>query len=182
MSPPGQYSVGPDRGRLILRTSRQGLATQAGHDLVIEVTRWSGEVVLAEDPAAGTVSITAEVGSLAVRGGTGGLKPLSDRDRLDIAQTARALLQTDLHPQARFTSTAVRPGGTGGVLDGTLTLLGVDRPLRLEITGLGGGRYRAAGRVVQSEYGIRPYSAFLGALKLADPVAVEAELDLSGIG
>ena len=65
-------------------------------------------------------------------------------------------------------------------MEGTLTLLGVDRPARLEVADLGGGRYRVTGRVVQSDYGIRPYSAFLGALKLADPVEVEAEIELPG--
>lgn len=178
-SSPGQYRVGPDRGRLILRTARQGFAAQAGHDLVIELTRWSGEVVLAADPAASTVSVTADIGSIAVREGTGGIKPLSDRDRREIAQTARKVLQVERHPQATFTSTSVSPDGAGGVLAGTLTLLGVERPLRLEVTDLGGGRYRATGQVMQSEYGIKPYTAFLGALKLADPVGVEAELDLS---
>jgi hypothetical protein len=56
----------------------------------------------------------------------------------------------------------------------------VARPLRLDITALGGGRYQATARVQQSAYGIKPYSAFFGALKLRDAVEVEAEAGLSG--
>jgi hypothetical protein len=56
------------------------------------------------------------------------------------------------------------------------------RPLQLEVSRLGAGRYRARGQVVQSEYGIKPYTALFGALKLADPVGVEAEVDVSGDG
>lgn len=180
MASSGQHKIGPDCGKLILRTSREGLAAQAGHDLTIEVTRWSGTVVVADDPSASTVEVTADSGSLSVREGTGGVKPLSERDKREIAQTARTLLRTDRHPEIGFASTAVRPGGRGGVVEGTLTLLGNSRPARLEITDLDGGRYRATCRVVQSEYGIKPYAALFGALKLADPVKVELDLDLSG--
>jgi len=36
----GRHQLGPDQGRIILRTFRDGLAAQAGHDLTIEATRW----------------------------------------------------------------------------------------------------------------------------------------------
>jgi polyisoprenoid-binding protein YceI len=175
--------IGPEQGTLILRTSRQGAAARAGHDLTIEITRWSGEVALADDPAASTVTVTVETGSLRVLEGTGGVKALSDRDKREIATTARGLLDSDRQPTATFTSTAVTPGaGGGGVVEGTLTLRGEDGTLRLEISKSGDGRYRALGSVKQSEYGIKPYTAFFGALKLADTVRVEADLDLSGDG
>jgi polyisoprenoid-binding protein YceI len=181
MAIPGRsHRVGPGNGTLLLRTSRQGLAAQVGHDLTIEVTRWSGEVFVADDPAASTVTIKAETGSLRVIEGTGGVKPLTEREKREIAVTARRLLDSDRRPDATFTSERVSPGeGGDGVVEGTLTLLGRERPLRLRVIRLGEGRYRSTGTIVQSEYGIKPYSAFFGALKLADPVVVEAELDLT---
>lgn len=172
------HQVGPDQGTLLLRTSRQGLAATAGHDLTIEVTRWRGEILLAGEPAASTVTITADTGSLRVVEGTGGVKPLSERDKREIAHTAGKLLGADHAPEAVFASREVTAGGDTGTIDGTLTLLGRDRPLRLRVTALGGDRYRAEGTIVQTEYGIKLYSAFFGALKVADPVRVEAELDL----
>jgi polyisoprenoid-binding protein YceI len=178
---PRGHRIGPERGRLILRTSRQGLAAQAGHDLTIEVVRWSGEVVLADDPAASTMAVTVDTGSLRVLEGTGGIKPLSERDKREIAQTARRLLDSDRQPEARFASTKITAEGRErGAVDGTLTLLGKEAPVRLEVTHLGNNRYRATATVVQSAFGIKPYTAFFGALKLADPVRVEAEVDLSG--
>lgn len=171
------HRVGPERDRLLLRTSRQGLAAQAGHDLTIEVTRWSGEVVVADDPAASMVVVSAEVAALRVVEGTGGLKPLSERDKREIAKTARELLDADRLPEARFVSASVT---AAGLIRGDLTIRGETRTCELTVTDLGGGRYRATGTVLQSRYGIRPYTAFFGALKLADPVAVEAEVDLSG--
>jgi hypothetical protein len=43
----------------------------------------------------------------------------------------------------------------------------------------GGHRYRATATVVQSDFGIKPYAAFLGALRVRDAVDVEVELDLA---
>lgn len=182
MSDQGQHlRIGPQHGKLILRTSRQGLAAQAGHDLTIEITHWSGEVVLTDDLSTTTVKVTAETGSFRIVEGTGGLKPLSEKDKRDIAHTARKLLDTDRHPEVVFTSTAAVPDDAGGgTVDGILTVLGKDRPFRLDVARLAEGRYRCTGGVVQSEYGIKPYTAFFGALKLADRVEVETEVDLSG--
>ena len=161
--------IGPDNGRLLLRTGRRGLAAQAGHDLVIEVTRWSGEV------SETSVTVTAETGSLRVIEGKGGAISLSERDKREIAATARKILQADHQPEITFTSTKV----TADLVEGTLTILGRDRPFQLKVVQPGENRYRGTGTVVQSEYGIKPYTAMFGALKLADPVAVEAEVDLS---
>ena len=38
---PGSVQLGPSDGRIILRTYREGLAAQVGHDLVLEFTDWS---------------------------------------------------------------------------------------------------------------------------------------------
>jgi len=181
MAAPGQrHRIGSDRGRLILRTSRQGLAAQAGHDLKIEVTRWSGEIILAGDPAASALTVTLETGSLRVLSGTGGVASLSERDKREIAHTARGLLDADRQPEATFVSTKITVSGDGGLIDGTLRLRGKEHPVQLDVTRLADTKYRATATVVQSEFGIKPYTVFFGALQLADPVTVEAEVDLSG--
>lgn len=175
-----RVQIGPDHGRLLLHTGRKGLAAQAGHDLTIEVTRWSGELVLAEDVTQSSMTVTAELGSLRVLEGTGGAMPLSDRDKREIASTARKLLDTDRQPAARFTSASVTGDDQGGVVEGTLTILGQDHPFTLKVSHPGEKRFTATGTVIQSEYGIKPYTAMFGALRLADPVGIEAEVDLSG--
>lgn len=176
----GIHRVGPGNGTLILRTARQGLAANVGHDLTIVVDRWSGEIRVGDDPADSSVEITAELPSLRVLEGSGGMKPLTDRDRGDIARNAHRQLDADRFPQARYVSTGASGTAEGGVLEGALALHGRERPLRLTVTALGEDRYRATGAVLQSDFGIKPYSAMLGALKLADAVQLEAELDLSG--
>lgn len=172
-----QFDVG--RGRLFLQTSRDGLAAQAGHDLTIEVTRWSADLDVAGDLAPTGLTVRADLNSLAVRDGTGGLKPLTDRDRREIAVTARKLLLTDRHPEATFTASGFEPDGSGGgAVRGTLTIRGTGRPLVLAVSKTGTSTYHAAGSVRQSEFGIKPYTAFLGVLKVSDRVGIAVDVEL----
>ena len=70
-----------------------------------------------------------------------------------------------------------KPAG-GGAIDGTLTLHGQSRPLRLQVTRTGDGQYRATATVTQSQFGIKPYSGMFGALKLRDAVDIEVTVTL----
>jgi hypothetical protein len=189
----GRHQLGPDSGRLTLRTHRSGLVAQAGHDLTIDVTRWRADIDLpAGHSAAGTPAVpdaadrpdrlaaTIDLTSLAIREGRGGLVPLTDRDRRDILGQARKQLDTGRYPEASYTATAFTPDPAGGgAIDGTLTLHGQSRPLRLQVARTGDGQYRATGTVVQTEFGIKPYSGMFGALKLRDDVEVEITVTLS---
>ena len=48
--------------------------------------------------------------------------------------------------------------------------------MTLHAKGDGGSVLRGWGTVTQSTWGIKPYTAFLGALRLADEVRVESEV------
>jgi polyisoprenoid-binding protein YceI len=176
----GRHHLGPEHGQIRLRTFRDGLAAQAGHDLIIEISRWSGELAVGDDLAPTSLEVRIDMGSLVVREGTGGLKPLTDRDKREIAVTARKVLAADRHPEATFTAagfTAAADGG-GGEISGTLTLAGRSQPIRLQVSESGSGSYLATASVVQTQFGIKPYSGFLGALKVRDAVEVRAEVAL----
>ncbi|HEX9065014.1 MAG TPA: YceI family protein [Streptosporangiaceae bacterium] len=176
----GRQQFGAERGRIALLTTRDGLAATAGHDLTIELTQWSAELEVADDLAPTGLTVRADMHSLVVREGRGGLKPLTDRDRREIAVTARKLLRADRFPAATFT--AERFDGTvdgGGTIAGTLSLAGTDRPLRLTVTRTDSSAYHASASLRQTDFGIKPYTAFLGALKVSDQVRLEIDLDLS---
>jgi polyisoprenoid-binding protein YceI len=178
----GRYQLGPDQGRIVLRTFRDGLAAQAGHDLTIEATRWSGVLEVNDDLSPAGLEVRVDMGALVVRAGTGGVKPLTDRDRREIAVTARKVLASDRYPEAVFVAAGFEPAaGGGGEISGSLTIRGQSRPLRVKVTQTGDGQYPAEAQVVQSDYGIKPYTAFLGALRVRDAVEVAADLDLSDL-
>jgi polyisoprenoid-binding protein YceI len=177
----GRHHLDTDRGRILLTTLRAGLASQAGHDLTIEPASWSGELEIGADAAPVGLEVRIDMSSLVVRDGSGGLKPLSDRDRREIAATARKVLSVPRHPDATFSATAFEPAGpdqSGGVITGTLSLAVQTRPLRLDVRPSGPGGYVATASVTQSDFGIKPYTGFLGALKVADAVGVRVEISL----
>ena len=191
----GTYRLGPGAGRVVIKTTRAGLAARVGHDLTLDVTRWSADITVpggapaeaapAEaapggDLSAATVTAELDLGSLVVREGTGGARPLSDSDRRDIESTMRKILGGSGGPAtAVFRSTRGIPSAAGGAIEGTLTLNGRSQPVRLQLTGPAPGRYRGTVTIVQSAFGIKPYTGFFGALKLRDEVVAEFEVDLS---
>jgi polyisoprenoid-binding protein YceI len=179
----GEYRFGPECGRLFLKTIRAGLAAKAGHDLTIEVTRWSAHAVVPGDdqggPAAATLSVEADLGSLTTREGTGGAMPLTQANRDEIDKTVRRILAGRGNATATFKSSQVRVLPDGGEMEGTITINDVAQPLRLRLTEQGPGRYQGTGTIVQSAHGIKPYSAFLGTLKLQDEVTLEFDADLT---
>lgn len=177
----GSYRLGPRAGTLLLRTGRTGLGRRAGHDLTIEATRWEADAVVnAEDPSQSSVMLTIEVDSLEVREGTGGLKPLTDSDRADIKATiGEKILRIADHPAITFSSSQVTGTGDAFQISGHLTIMGQARPVTV-FGGIDAGRIRGHATITQSQWGIKPYSAFAGALRLADNVTVEFDLAAPG--
>jgi polyisoprenoid-binding protein YceI len=177
--PPGDFDIGPSNGRLRLRTFRQGLAAKAGHDLVLEATEWHGRVQVPSDGGT-TVSVHVEVDlrRLEVIEGSGGVKPLSQGDKAEIRKTMQKPLGTDAHPLAVFDSSEVPVDGDEATVGGELTLAGQSHPIQLVVRAGPDGTISGSAQVVQTTWGVKPYTGFFGALKLRDAVDVEFELHL----
>jgi polyisoprenoid-binding protein YceI len=163
------YTLGPEDGVLSVRTSRTGAVAKAGHDLLIHVTEWSATLDTGDDPS---LSLDADATSLRVREGTGGMKPLDEDDHENIETTIEDEV---LHRRdVRFRSTRVDVQGDRLGVEGDLTLVGTTRPIAFELA-LEGGRVRGEAVVRQTEWGMKPYTALFGALKVADEVRVEID-------
>ena len=170
-------------GRVVIKTSRAGLAARAGHDLTLEVTHWSAQVQVPSEEDGGVtaarVSAELDLGSLEVREGKGGAKPLTDGDRREIKKQIGGILGGGT---ASFTSSRIIvSGASGGAIEGTANLNGKSQPVRLQVSSPGEGRYRGGGTLNQTAFGIKPYTGFFGALKLKDEVVIEFEVDLSKV-
>ncbi|RKQ90280.1 YceI-like domain-containing protein [Solirubrobacter pauli] len=140
-------TYGPNDATLTVHTKRAGVAGAAGHDLTLLVARWHATV---DDD--GAVTFEADGSSLRVLEGTGGIGTLGDDDKWAIEQ--------------RIDEEVLR-GRPITYRDGQLTLNGVSRPLEISFDGREG-----QARVKQSDFGIKPYSALFGTLKVADVVDV----------
>lgn len=177
----GTYRLTPDSGELLVKTGRTGMGRRAGHDLVIEATRWQGDETATADPEGFVVSVVVDVDSLEVREGLGGVKPLTGKDRADIRKTLRDVLDSKSHPQIAFSSTSVTRSAASVTVEGNLTIRGETQPVSLRCQ-LSDDRVLGSVTVKQTRWGVRPYSAFLGALKLADEVEVEINVALVPVG
>ena len=148
-------------------TFKAGLLAGVAHDLKLRVERF--EIVLDDQG----IRARFDAGSLRVvcarAGGKDDPGALSDRDRREIeGNIVRDVLDARRHPAIEFRSPL--PKGEGR-FEGTLSIRGRERPIALAL-------HREADRGVvdsvihQPEFGIRPYTAMLGALRIQPDVRV----------
>ena len=178
--PPGPYKIDSSHGRLTLRTFREGMASVIGHDLIIDVTRWNGTVNVPDAGGLARLDFDIDMGSFEVREGLHGVKPLTDGDREEIKGSIAETLKTGDHRKASFKSRTVKLEGDRATVDGEFTLAGATQPLQITVQGNGGRTFTGKAVVQQTLWGIKPYKAFLGALKVRDTVEIEATVTLPG--
>jgi len=168
----GTYKLGPDNASLHVETGRSGAAAKAGHDLIIDVTSWEATLEVGD---ASSLELSADPTSLHVREGKGGLQALGDDDKADIRKTIDkdVLKQKDV----KFTSSSVESAGDGLKVNGDLEMGGKSKPVSFDLSESGGTLIGSAD-VKQSDWGIKPYSALFGALKVNDEVKVVVEAKL----
>ena len=172
----GTHRVGSGNGMLQVRTYREGVAQKVGHDLIIDVERWEATAEVDENGTLSAVQLNADPGSLQVREGLHGVKPLTDKDRADIRKTIEEKILRG-QPIA-FRSTAVELRNGGLTVRGELDLAGTTRPASFEPNAAPDGRISGTLPVTQSEWGIKPYRGLMGALKVRDSVEVVVDVSL----
>jgi len=180
LADPGRYTAGPPSGRLTVQVRKRGLLSGLAHDHDFLATAWRAGVTL--DPAEGgraRVEVVVEVASLEDQ-----QPALSAEDRGKVNRQAAQTLDAARFPELRFTADqAVRLPPAGALdLAGTLTLHGQARPLTLplQLTAEGEGwRVRGAVKFKQSDFGVSPFSGFLGTIAVHDEVEVALDLLLT---
>jgi polyisoprenoid-binding protein YceI len=175
MLPDGRHPLGPDTATLQVRTSREGAYAGAGHDLVMDVKGWQGSLVVDGENVA--LELTVDPRSLLVRWGMNGVTQLTDKDRASISGTIddKVLRAAPIS----FRSRSATPYGNSMMMSGDLTIGRSTRTMKFELrSNADGTRVDAIARVTQSEFGVKPYSAMLGALKVCDVVEIVATAKL----
>jgi polyisoprenoid-binding protein YceI len=169
----GMHRFGPDNAALSVRTRRGGAAAKAGHDLVIAVTSWQGTLDVGEDPQSTSAELTADATSLRVREGTGGIQALGDDDKANIEQTIddEVLGRREI----AFRSTRIVRADGRLEVEGELSLAGQTRPISFDLAVADDGTLSATVVVTQTRWGMKPYSALFGTLKVLDDVEVVLE-------
>jgi polyisoprenoid-binding protein YceI len=171
---PGTHNLGPANGTLTVNTGRSGAAAKAGHDLTIHVDAWEATLTIGEDPSQSSLTLDAEADSLRVVNGSGGIQALGDDDKQNIKKT----IDDDVlkRESIQFRSTSVQAGDNGQLtVEGDLTLRGKTNPITFDLAVDDDGKVSGSAVVKQTDFGMKPYSALFGALKVADEVTVLIE-------
>lgn len=153
-------------------TFKEGLLSKLAHDLRLSATRFHATV------RGNQLEARVDLSSLKVDGivragrvEKGELSP-SDRDKIH-ENLSKEVLHTREHPEARFSGRIL-----GGVspfrVEGQLTLHGETAPFSMVLT-LREQRLVGEAELVPSQWGIKPYRALGGTLKVQDRVRLHID-------
>lgn len=165
--------IDASRVQVLVFTFKEGLLSGVAHDLKLEVKRCAidedGDRLVGEFEVSSIKVVNAMKDQADAPGA------LSDSNKADIEKNMlHDVLDARKHPTARFESTKVSPT----TIEGKLTLQGVTKA----VTGVrkdSGGARVAEFRLDQRDFGIKPFSAMLGTLKIKPEVHVRVTLATS---
>jgi polyisoprenoid-binding protein YceI len=174
-------SFGPDQATCEVLTFKEGLLSPVAHDLLLRVTAFRITV----EPEAPAVSAELDAGSLRVvtamrdgRPASGALRP-ADVKEIE-AIIVREVLRASRFPVIRFESASASRTETGYEIAGQLSLTGTTQALSLHVR-RDAGRLSTEASIHQPDYGIRPYRAMLGALRVKPEVLVRLTIPAQGL-
>lgn len=170
---PGTHKIGPDNGSVTIKTGREGAAAKAGHDLVLEATSWDGTLEIGDSPS---VTLNVDPSGIEVREGTGGAKPLGDKDKADIKKSMKDKILGS--SQISFESSDVKVDNGSMNVSGNLSVAGSSNSINIPLTVGDDGTVSGSVTLSQSDYGIKQFKALMGALKVSDSVEVKIEAKL----
>jgi hypothetical protein len=168
----------PTNSKCSVYTRRTGLLGAIGHDLEIRV----GEYQIEVDEAGLQAHASFKTGSLRVASAVEGREPrpgkLSAADKQQIDQhIADDVLESARYPSIEFHATRIEPRGDGYRVQGRLLLHGHERDIELTIK-RNSATLTTEITLRQPDFGIEPFRAFGGALRVRPEVLVYIELPL----
>jgi len=151
---------------------KDGLLSKIAHDLKHRATRFSIQV----DDQFSAVQASIDAASLQVecvmKEGVETANGISDSDKRKIeAQIVDDVLEAKQHPTIDFRSTSIQPVPEGYRIEGVVRMHGTERPI-VSIARRENGHYSADLTLHQPDFGIKPFSAMLGTLKIKPDVVV----------
>jgi hypothetical protein len=161
---------------ILIDTFREGMLAVVGHDLRIEAQRFELRAVGGNLTAKVDLRALRVLGSI-VKGRLESGAP-GPSERAEIEQRIHNdILDTARTPEASLTAT-VQADGAGFIITGTLALCGRAQPLRARVI-RAADALETSVELAPSHYGIKPFRALGGALRVADKVIVRVRLPLA---
>jgi polyisoprenoid-binding protein YceI len=172
------YTIVPSESSFWVFAGKAGLFSALAHDHEIGVKSFSGKVTIPQAGASGgSLEMDIDAKSLAVLD-----KKVSEEDRKKIFDSMHnEVIESAKHPKITFRSVSVSDVKQTGAdsysftLNGDLTLHGVTKRVAIPVNAtITPQQLRATGRypLKQTDYGIKPYSAAGGTIKVKNEVVV----------
>jgi len=163
----------PSRAECFVYTFKEGVLSALAHDLKLRVSGFSVEI----DEQTHAIDARFDARSLrvvcAMQHGAEAPSSLKDSQEREIeGNIVDDVLHARRHPEIRFRSSSVTPEGEGFRIAGTLSLHGVDRTLET-VARRQGDRLVVEAELHQPDYGIKPYRAMMGTLKIKPRLRVQ---------
>lgn len=181
----GTYNLTASSGKIFVHTFKEGFLSAVAHDLLIDVTNFMVKLNV-PNTGSNSASVEAEVQAdslkviCAMKDGQRQYAALKEKDKADIEEaTFKDVLHSVKYPTINFRSHSIIQEKEGVYhVKGELTLHGVTRPIELDVTTMGKD---LKGKVTlpQKDYGIKPYKALLGTLKVKNEVDIVFDLSLN---
>jgi polyisoprenoid-binding protein YceI len=171
---PIAYRITPD-SRFDVVTGKAGLFGAFGHKHRIRATEFDGTIVYDSDnPFRSSIEIVLQTASLVVVP-----EGADEKDGPKVERAMReSVLPPDQYPTIEFGSRIVTAIDDGVQVVGDLVIAERARPVAVDVTvAQSGDTLRATGTfsVKQTDFGIKPYSAAGGTIKVADEVTFDFE-------
>ncbi|MDX2040727.1 MAG: YceI family protein [Acidobacteriota bacterium] len=172
------YTIVPGESSFWVFVPKTGLLSGLAHDHEIGVKSFSGKIVVPESgTGGGSLELNVDAASLEVLD-----KKPSEADKKKIYNSMHnEVLESAKHPKITFKSVSVDDlKSTGGdsygfALSGDLTLHGVTKRITVPVSlTINAKELRAVGKYTlrQTDFGIKPYSAAGGTIKVKNEITV----------
>jgi polyisoprenoid-binding protein YceI len=162
-------AIDVERSTITIHVGKAGLLSAAGHEHWVNAPISSGVV---NDSASPRVEFLVETAKMRV-------KPDPKVDAKTEATIQKDLeemtLETRKYPEIRFQSTRVEKAGEGWKVDGTISLHGVSKPVRVEVK-REGDAYTGRTILRQTDFGIKPVSVGGGTIKVKNEIEIEFQI------
>lgn len=174
-----RYVINKAASKFTVQAFAGGMLSALGHNPVIAIPDFSGEVQLNENLESASLHVTIDAASLRVT------SDIKDKDRTEIDRTMHEeVLQSSQYPEITYDCSRVSASKTGDgqywvALNGELTLHGIKRGLTVSTrVTVNGESLRASGNfsMLQTDYEIKLVSVAGGALKVKDELKFSFEV------
>ena len=183
-----RYRIDPNESDIRIFVFRTGRAARVGHNHVITGEGYEGTLLLTETVIDSTVDLSIPVKSLLVddpkareASGPDFSDQPSEEDRAAILRNmlSNVILNADNHGAVTLHARVVDGKSSSWQLDADITIRGVTKRVRTPVTlDKSHERIVASGtlQILQSDFGIRPFSVLAGALQVKDEVKLQYRL------